>query len=446
MNPLTALALRRITGEGSSVSSSNGSSPTSPTSFFTNNSFQHAPAIEHDRLPSWAGALDGSTNGFFSSSQSGGSCPVFNMGALGTILPQPKAMKPHLSLLTDVGRKYPGFPTPLSPTSGAKELWPSPASDARSVVATPRALSPTVRSVSPMSIDGSEMCGPSRRCESHGYGHYASQIGLIDNVLSGQQMRSNSRTPSASSRVIIGLATPPTSPSRCISPRTAMLKKMAEKQSMRSFSPPQAIPSPGPSLEFHPSTRNINAYPASPPLSARSFSTTHSVSSPPPSMPIANGVESESTSPIDPSGTMLFYTSNRSVDSGLLGVHPLSEPQVAEYRFWRPCGRRICGFGCGGADVGEAAAAKRLFKEVEDVCVEYEAEERDDEEKSEGKKPSGGGYGLDGHNDESKSGEGEGSERQLQEGLGSSVWAGRRLVTDWGSFLRGCEREGVAPF
>ena len=163
-------------------------------------------------------------------------------------------------------------------------------------------------------------------------------------------------------------------------------------------------------------------------------------------MPIANGVESESTSPIDPSGTMLFYTSNRSVDSGLLGVHPLSEPQVAEYRFWRPCGRRICGFGCGGADVGEAAAAKRLFKEVEDVCVEYEAEERDDEEKSEGKKPSGGGYGLDGHNDESKSGEGEGSERQLQEGLGSSVWAGRRLVTDWGSFLRGCEREGVAPF
>jgi hypothetical protein len=44
MNALTALALRRITSEGSASGSSNSNSPTSPTSFFTNSSFQHMPA------------------------------------------------------------------------------------------------------------------------------------------------------------------------------------------------------------------------------------------------------------------------------------------------------------------------------------------------------------------------------------------------------------------
>ena len=71
---------------------------------------------------------------------------------------------------------------------------------------------------------------------------------------------------------------------------------------------------------------------------------------------------------------MLSYTSNRAVDSGLLAVPALSEPQVAEYRFWVPCGRRVCAFGCGGAHEGENAAAKRLFKEEESI-VEQQNEE-----------------------------------------------------------------------
>jgi hypothetical protein len=67
---------------------------------------------------------------------------------------------------------------------------------------------------------------------------------------------------------------------------------------------------------------------------------------------------------------MLSYTSNRAVDSGLLAVRPLSEAQVAEYRFWRPCGRRACAFGCGEGSAGECAAAKRLFKDEKDVGTE----------------------------------------------------------------------------
>jgi hypothetical protein len=46
MNALTALALRRITSEGSISGSSNCNSPTSPTSFFSNGSFQHMPAAD----------------------------------------------------------------------------------------------------------------------------------------------------------------------------------------------------------------------------------------------------------------------------------------------------------------------------------------------------------------------------------------------------------------
>jgi hypothetical protein len=138
---------------------------------------------------------------------------------------------------------------------------------------------------------------------------------------------------------------------------------------------------------------------------------------------------------------MLFYTSNRSVDSGLLGVRPLSEPQVAEYRFWRPCGRRICVFGCGGAHVGETAAAKRLFKEVE------EAGPQNEDFADDGGVEMGRGdceFGYDGQCDEvSLEEEGYGNELGKQI---TSTWAGRRLVTDWNQFLTGCEREGVAHF
>ena len=69
---------------------------------------------------------------------------------------------------------------------------------------------------------------------------------------------------------------------------------------------------------------------------------------------------------------MLRYTSNRGVDSGLLALKPLSEAQVAEYRFWRPCGRRSCAFGCGGGSEGENRAARRLFRSAEEVGPEEE--------------------------------------------------------------------------
>jgi hypothetical protein len=110
---------------------------------------------------------------------------------------------------------------------------------------------------------------------------------------------------------------------------------------------------------------------------------------------------------------VLAYTSHRPVTSGLLGVRPLSETQVAEYRFWSPCGRRECAFGCGSAREGELAAAKRLFRDVEDV--------------------KGGWFGHDGQSDNGGV-------------YKASEWAGRRMVKDWGKFLMGCEREGVARF
>jgi hypothetical protein len=72
---------------------------------------------------------------------------------------------------------------------------------------------------------------------------------------------------------------------------------------------------------------------------------------------------------------MLKYTSHRPVDSGLLALKPLSEAEVAEYRFWRPCGRRSCKFGCGDKDEGEVRAARRLFRSVEDVGVDEEIDE-----------------------------------------------------------------------
>ncbi|KAH7553148.1 hypothetical protein BM1_08121 [Bipolaris maydis] len=376
MDALTSQALRRITGLGSSVGSSNGSSPKSPTSFFTCSSSRHTLATEHDGLPSWGLALDGTANSLTSSSQPTGSGAVFNMGPFSTVLPQPTAVKPYLSLLTEVGRKYPGFPTPLSPTTSAKNLFPSPTSNSSIMSGTPRIPSSAITPASPMSIDGSEMCGPSHRCESHSYEHYGPQFDSIDCILN-QQTRSRPRTPSAYHNSIVS---PPLSPSHYPSPRTGMLENMT-------------------------------------------------VGNPPLSIPIANGIEYETPSPLSPTGTRLSYTSNRSVLSGLLAVPPLSEHQVAEYRFWRPCGRRNCGFGCGGQDVGEVAAAKRLFRDVEDVVEE--------------------GIGGGGSRVRNVGGAGAfelGGQGHAREERGrSSVWAGRRLVTDWSSFLRACERDGVAP-
>ena len=286
------MALRRITGEGTSAGSGNGNSPTSPTSFFTNSSFQHVPAFEQDYLPSWANELDSTANGFARLSQPTSHSSAFNMGSLSASLSQPTAMKPHLSLLTDVGRRYPGFPTPLSPTSKARELFPSPTSDGSDVAPTPGTQSSAVRSFSPMSFDGSEMCGPSRRCDSHSYERYASRMGLIDAILAEQQPHNNaSCTPLTSPKSTSGLATPLASPSRCVSPRVAMLKKLTSKQDTQQRQQVPAAPppspnsttTPAPKLEFYPTTRNLTAplvsSSSSPPL------TPHPPPPPPPPPP-----------------------------------------------------------------------------------------------------------------------------------------------------------------
>lgn len=102
------------------------------------------------------------------------------------------------------------------------------------------------------------------------------------------------------------------------------------------------------------------------------------------------------------------------------------------------------------------AAAKRLFRDVEDLSRECE--------EARNQRGSGSGTGvraakqstrsgttgvfLDGLNDDdddddvSVSAESSAKGRETSR---ASIWAGRRLVRDWGSFLQGCEREGVAP-
>jgi hypothetical protein len=386
MNALTAQALRRITGECASPSTSSSYSPTSPC---TTAGFHHMHAANtHIRdevctqLPSYIPSYDGSVGENIASLRGNGSSPVFNMGGLSTTLPQPKFSRPSLSLLTDVGRMYPGFPTPLSPTISAKDLYPSPASAIGSRATTPRPLSPAVRSVSPMSIDGSEMCGPSRRCYSHGYDHYASSMGLIDGVIAQDKAYPNTlRSPPPPPRDRLGS-------SGCLSPKTTMFKSMFANQIMQ--------PPPGSSL--HDTSYTSSSYTTAP------------------SIPIANGTETSTPSPLSPTGTILSYTSSRPPSSGLLGIRPLSESDVAQYRFWSPCGRCGCAFGCSSLGRGEQAAARRLFRDISEGWEENgELEEQD--------------QGVSGAEEAKK-----------------SVWAGRQLVSDWNGFLRGCEREGVARF
>jgi hypothetical protein len=142
MSALVAQALRRITGEGASPGPS---SSTSPTSSFTSNSFHHQPAESavHAQLQSFVPPFDGSTSVYKTTIPQNGSSPVLNMRGSHPVQTQPQ---PHLSCLTDVGRRYPGFPTPLSPTSHAKDLFPSPISAIGSGPSTPRPLSPSAAS------------------------------------------------------------------------------------------------------------------------------------------------------------------------------------------------------------------------------------------------------------------------------------------------------------
>jgi len=339
-------------------------------------------------------SLDGSAAGASYGLNTNGIAPILDMVGMHNAEREMNtltAQQAKLSLLTDVGRRYPGYPSPLSPTFDAKQLFPSPASESGSAVATPHAgspalqiESPAVRTASPMSVDGSEMCGPSRRCLSHGYEHYAATLGLVPNSESAHNPAWEGMTFVAAARIgsispaqlrsppgsQTGSSLSPTSPPRAVSPRTAMLKNMVGKQALQSLShqPHSTQTSPPTIYPAQPITYNYNTFFPTPPPSLTS------ASPPPPAIPIANGLETSTASPISATGTMLSYTSNRSVDSGLLAVRPLSETQVAEYRFWRPCGRRACAFGCGGGCEGEMAAARRLFREASDVLAEVEGD------------------------------------------------------------------------
>ncbi len=375
---------------------------------------------------------------------------LFNMTT--EVLPsQTEAVKPKLSLLTDVGRKYPGFPTPLSPTLSAMRMFPSPMSDTCSEHAVHYSTCPTNRKVSQIGTDGSGLQNfNSRKGE-----YYASQSDIVINrspmnsprSVSFGQLPDGPYTCNPSTPPSSATATPsPRSPSLASnSPRAAMLKNMATKAALQNLSHNPTLDQL-PRLLFYPSA--MNTFAASTRSSAHSISPSHTsrlFAPARPSIHIANGTETTAASPIDPTGTMLFYTSNRNVDSGLLGVRPLSEAQVAEYRFWRPCGRRLCAFGCGGAHEGEWAAAKRLFKAIEEVKAEEEV----------GDAKASFEFGSDGLNelvagsvadcdDGAESGFCGGQEEVRFPA--SSVWAGRRLVTNWNQFLSGCEREGVARF
>lgn len=258
MNPLTAQALRRITSEGSSASSSMFSS--SNDSFNGHSLNQHTftspremRSAASSRLPSFMSSLDGSLGGIGSSDGTNAYLdPVLNMVGMHTALPQldtPRFQSSDLSLMTELGRRYPGYPSPLSPTGDAKTWYPSPISECGSGITTPRVASPIPQGGGPMSIDGSEMCGPSRRCASHGYEIFLNQCNatafddgnpkpismktfscysFTSDGKGGEicpPQRSATRSPSICS-------ISPTSPPRAVSPRTAMLKNMVGKQAL----------------------------------------------------------------------------------------------------------------------------------------------------------------------------------------------------------------------
>jgi hypothetical protein len=407
MDPHTAQALRRITGKSSSPGPSmfnSSGGPGSYTSFlshqYTTPSASASPnvrgirSIASSRNPSHFTSLDGSISGpgAFNSNNTTGcfrQVPVEEdiMDLLGMhAVPQVNASNnqaPSIFLMTELGRRFPGYPSPLSPAGNAKVWYPSPVSD----ILTPRDPAPSaLQSVSRMSIDNSSICDPSRRCVSPSYELFTNTFGsntfgnghpnpigtkapsCYSFTFGGKGdpgcplSRTTTPTPSASS-------TSPISPPRAVSPRTAILKNMASKQALQNMSHNPKIFSPkaqhhawlsvnDSSTHISDALDRLNTYADTPPYVS------------PPSIHIANGTETLFPSSPSGSGTMLSYTSNRAVDSGLLAVRPLSEAQVAEYRFWRPCGRRACAFGCGEGSAGECAAAKRLFKDEKDVGTE----------------------------------------------------------------------------
>lgn len=383
MGPLTAQALRRITGVGASPPDSASGSP---TSFFTNKPFDHQPVIPADPQPSFCGpnatfpTFDNPSDRISAAIDWESRQPIADVGSSDTAS---KMARPNLTLLTDVGRRYPGFPTPLSPTLSAKETYPTPTSNSESRAPTPHLQSPMTPLASPMSLDGSSSCAPPAHRAPYGYDHFAEQMSNIDSVLDRSSISCSTRMASQSPSVRSLSPRSPASGQQALSPRVGMLRHMATQQALHSSSGSEAMSSPRQEYPLHAcnarrdSVLSLASTPYSQSVgSASPLSDRQQLALPRrPSIQIANGTEFETKSPISPTGTMLAYTSNRAVGSGLLATPALSEPQVAEYRFWVPCGRRVCGFGCGGVHEGEHAAAKRLFREAESITEQQVASE-----------------------------------------------------------------------
>ncbi|KAF2205817.1 hypothetical protein GQ43DRAFT_210621 [Delitschia confertaspora ATCC 74209] len=452
MNPLTAAALRRLTGEGAFYSSSRYGSGNCGNSLMSSSLLSSASSSRHVSMMS---TLDGHcTQGPDSLNY------ILEMTGMHMANSKSSPNKP---------RRYQGYCSPESPTTLAKEIYSTPPSNSGDGSGNRRVFSP-------MSVDGSDMCGPSRRCTSHSYEVYQNALGSSQGSWPGD-IRTNTSaialSPTSSTSVAElmnvhphaktlqwkdrqssgSLSLPPTSPTsppRITSPRTAMLKDMYNKQAFqtlsshepsqlsplfhrfngwisplngyttlpsvssvsngwsssstdsncpltaavygglpapisfddqqtpRSLKAPQPLSSPArpnnptPDSKPPPFSPNETLFSSSPPSDPR-FRT----STPPPSIFIADGLETAIHSPLSSSGTLLSYTSNRGVDSGLLAVKPLSEVQVAEYRFWRPCGRGRCTFGCGESREGERRAAGRLFRGVSAVEEDLEHGEGD---------------------------------------------------------------------
>lgn len=301
MNPLTAAALRRLTGEGSVTQSRHDSG------YSSSNLSPNLGAIRSQtgsRRVSWMSPLDCTS----------AVAPSLDQHEIGPVLSLTGMNPLAQSLPTPHRRKWQGYPSPVSPTPSARNLYPTPPSDKH--YGSPR---------SHMSSDDSVVCGFSHRRFSHN-----NQGFDID------RPPSHVYHPSLSTSIHIPISPlssdDPLSP---ISPKTAMLRAMYQKQVFES-------------LTHNPTTHGPRWGPAA---------STHTADK------CGNSNSSQS-----PAGTMMsYYTSERGMVDSLLAVKPLSEAQVAEYRFWQACGRRSCPFGCGESQEGEASARERLFRDVEEV-------------------------------------------------------------------------------
>lgn len=419
MNPLIAQSLRQITGEGapSPTPPISASSDSSSSSGLFNQSVAQM-STDGKNMQSTASSRATSLMSHFDSKHISVQAdpdtspidPVLNMIGMHV---QPSSIRkdrtPGLYVQIPQTKRYPGYPTPVSPTSAAMQLYPSPTAEAGNTFAMPQGGSPA-------SIEDFGICNPFRHRESFGFDHILVQPTSCNDRIDCNNTRSprQSTTLTGQSIEYVGQAKvggmslavsprsaspattiSPTSPQGTKSPRNAMLKSMFGKQALHNMShiPPTCAADyrTGDASIFSGEFINVKTGVNS---SSSSSSRNSPICSGPALLPsmspslsieIANGTETSTLSPISPTGTVLRYISQRPVDSGLLAMKPLSEAQVAEYRFWRPCGRRSCAFGCGESNEGETAAARRLFKSEEPVVPDEDNME-DEEREGEGNK------------------------------------------------------------